>query len=249
MARETFQFLIGVFGGAEDHQFHLVELVLSDEAAGVFPIGAGFAPEAGRMRGVSEGEDVLGQGFFAVQVRQRHLGCRNQEVIIVAQAKEVVLELRQLAGSGHAGTIHHEGREDLPVSMGRGMQVQHEIDQRAFQARARSARNRKPGAGHARRPFEIQDAQRFSDVPVRFGGKRERGRSAPPPYLRIGAGIRAGRDGLVRNVGNPERDGVQPLFGVSQGIFKGLDAVSDIPRLLHERVRRLLLPLEFGDLI
>src|SRR3989449_11422529 len=106
------------------------------------------------------------------------------------------------------------------------MQIQHEVDQCPFQARARAAVYREPSASHAGGALEVQDAERFAELPVLLGRERQRGWLPPTPDFLIRGGIRADRYGWMRDVGDPEREGVQPVFGVAQGIFEGLESVS-----------------------
>jgi len=98
----------------------------------------------------------------------------GSEVIVIAQAKEVALELREWPVPVILPCSRGKG-EDFLVPVFGGMQVQHEVDQCPFQARARAAVHRESGASHAGGALEVQDAS-DSRVPSGAWAKRQRGR-------------------------------------------------------------------------
>ena len=79
-ARERLERGRRLLGGDEHDDLDLVELVLADHAARVASGRAGLGAEAGRVRGVEERERIRGEHLVAVQVRDRHLGGRDQVV-------------------------------------------------------------------------------------------------------------------------------------------------------------------------
>ncbi len=52
-----------------------------------------------------------------MKIGHRHLGGGNQVVVQAFQLKHVLLELGQLAGTGHAVGVTDKGREDLCITL------------------------------------------------------------------------------------------------------------------------------------
>ena len=75
--------------------------MLADQAAHVRAVRAGLAAEARRVGGVAQRQRAAVEDLVAVQVRERHLGGRDQvEIPVAGDLEQVLLELRQLAGAG-----------------------------------------------------------------------------------------------------------------------------------------------------
>ena len=138
MAGQFFQRLPGLVGAHDLHQLHLVELVLADHAARVLAVAAGLGAEARRVADELERQRLGGDDLVAHDVGHRHFGGRDQvELAAVGarHAEQVFLELRQLAGAEHAVGIDQVGHVDLGVAVLGGVQVEHELGERAMQAR------------------------------------------------------------------------------------------------------------------
>jgi hypothetical protein len=84
VTRQLFEFVVRLLGRREFHEFDLVELVLPDEPAHVRAVGSGFAAETRRVGRVGQRKQPAVENLFAMEVRQRHFGRRNQEQIPVA---------------------------------------------------------------------------------------------------------------------------------------------------------------------
>ena len=82
----------------ELHDFDFLKLVLADDAANIASVGAGFRPEAGRIRRKLNRQLAL-QRLIGVEVRQRNLRRRNQPIVGTFELEEIVGELGQLAGA------------------------------------------------------------------------------------------------------------------------------------------------------
>ena len=165
-----------------------------------------------------------------MQVRHRYFRSRNQEVVFVLHAEEIVLELRKLTGPSHRRTIHHEGRQHLSISVLGGVQIEHVVDQRSFQPGPGSGHDGKPGSGNLRGSIEIQDAEMLSDFPMGFGGARKRRDGAPSTDFDILRGISPHRDRGMGKIGDAKRNVSERLLDFSEGSLGVLDA---IPQLLH----------------
>ena len=116
-------------------ELDFVELVLADEAAHVLAVGARLAAETGRVGRVAQRQEALVQDLFAVEIGERHLGRRHEVVVGAFEMEQVGLELRQLAGADQAVAIDDERRQHLAVAVSGGVQVEHEGDESALEAR------------------------------------------------------------------------------------------------------------------
>ena len=59
------------------------------------------------------------------------------------------------------------------------MQMQHEVDERAREARTGADQHREPRRGDLGAPLEVDDAERGADIPVRLRRERELARTTP----------------------------------------------------------------------
>ena len=174
MQAEAFQHLFGAGGhalvlghgllgrGDRDH-LHLDELMLADHAPGVAPRSPRLGAETGGQRGDAHGQGLLVENFLAHQIGQRHLGGGDQPEVL-ARAKLVVAELRELRGAIHGVVAHQHRRVHLFITVVLGVQVQHELAQRPLQPRQRPAQDHEARTRHFCRPLEIHQAQRLADL-------------------------------------------------------------------------------------
>ena len=72
----------------------------------------------------------------------------------------------QLAGAVEAGGIGHERRQDFGIAVVLGMDVQHEIDERAFELRAQTPVDGETRAGDFGGALEIENAEVGAQVPM-----------------------------------------------------------------------------------
>ena len=157
-----------------------MELVLADQAAHVLAVRPRFAAETHRVGRVPERQLAAVEDLVAVQVRDRHFGRRHEvQVPVSGDLEEVGLELRQVAGAQQGGGVHQVRRIDLGVAVFARMQVEHEVDERAHHARAFAQRDGETRAGHARRAFEVENAQFDREVVVRPCGVKSKTRGVP----------------------------------------------------------------------
>src|SRR4029453_7824654 len=120
-----------VFDAGDLYQFHLVELMLADQAADVLSIRSGFAAKAWRVGGVVQRELAAVKNLCAMEIGQRHFGGRNQkEIPFTGNLEEIRFELRQLTGALQRRGVGEERRFDLAVAMLASVEVEHEVDQR-----------------------------------------------------------------------------------------------------------------------
>src|SRR6266487_744115 len=72
-------------GMREAEHLRLVELVHTEDAAGVLPVRAGLAAEARREPGVAQGERVWVDDLTAMQRRERDLARPDEEQLAVVE--------------------------------------------------------------------------------------------------------------------------------------------------------------------
>ena len=131
-----------MLGRGEAHDLDLVELVLTDQAAHVSTVRAGFAAKAGRVRRVTERQLRGVQDLVGVQVRDRDLGGRNQvqraRVVRIAALglEQIFFELRQLARAAQRFGFDQVRRIHLGVAVLARVQIEHERRERSLEARA-----------------------------------------------------------------------------------------------------------------
>ena len=80
----------GLFGSAVDESLDLVELVDSDDSAGVFSVAARFAPKARRPTGVTQRPGGKVENLIAVVAGQWNLLGTDQIEIIGFQAVDLI---------------------------------------------------------------------------------------------------------------------------------------------------------------
>jgi len=184
-----------------------------------------------------------------VNIRHRHLGRRDQEVIRLVHPEEVLFEFRKLARPRHAGAVHHERRQHLRVAVLGGVQIQHEVDDRPFEQRTHPPVEREARPGDFRAAGEIEDAQVLADLPVRFGLEVE-GRLFPPgPHDGVVRRARPADYGFVRQIRDREHQILQILFRLLQRIFQCLDPGRYLAHLCDDGGGIFLALLLFPDLL
>ncbi len=90
VADEHFELAIGVVGPRDVHELDLVELVLANHAARVLAVRSRFRAEARRVRRQAQRQPIGLDDRVAHEVRQRHLGSRNQAQLVLALEREQV---------------------------------------------------------------------------------------------------------------------------------------------------------------
>ena len=159
---------------AEAYQLHLIELMDAQQPARVFARRARFAPETGRVRGVAHRQRRAVEDLVAVEVRHWNLRGRDEKQI-VRGAIHVGFELGQLAGADHDFTPHQKRRLDLGVAMFAGVEVEHEVDERARQPSTLSLEHWESRTRELRASGQVQDPELLRDFPMRLAAFRRRG--------------------------------------------------------------------------
>ena len=110
--RKFFEVLVAVIVAHDANHFNLIELMLTDHAASVTSIGTCFRTEARRVSGDLDGQIACLEHLARDAVGKRHLSRRNQVkgftlafLTALLGCKEVLLELRQLAGARSVSAV------------------------------------------------------------------------------------------------------------------------------------------------
>ena len=98
--------LVAVVFSRNAHHFNLVELMLTDHAAGISPVGAGFRSKARRMRRNLDRKIAFLEHLARNRICERHFGCRDQIHLVALSflaallgCKKIFFKLRQLTGA------------------------------------------------------------------------------------------------------------------------------------------------------
>ena len=212
VGHQRFEFVVAGLGRHELDELDLVELVDADEPARVLARRARFAPEAGGVRHELQRQRGAND-LFAVVVGDGDFGGRDQPEVVLGAVVHVFGHLGELAGAGHGRGGDEVGGADLGVAVLLGVHVQHVRDERPLEFRADAREEREPGAAHARRAREVEEAQLLAQRHVVLGLEVEFARLAPGAVHDVVLGAEAARHAAVREV----RD------GQDQALLLGLD--------------------------
>ena len=155
--------------------------MLADDAARVFAVRAGLAAEAGGPSAILHRQTLGFEDFVAVKVRHRHFRGGNKPQVVPFELEEVPGELRQLARAVERRGIDHEGRKHFRIAVLAGVNVEHEVRERALEPGAKASIHGESRPGDLGRAFEVQNSERRPQVPVSFGLEIEFSRLPPAP--------------------------------------------------------------------
>ncbi len=234
------------------HHLDLVELVLADHAARVLAVAPRLRAEARRVRGEPDRQRLRVEDLAADRVRERDLGGRDQvERLRLAllpalpHREHVGLELRQLRRADERLGVDDVGRVALDVAVLARLDVEHELRERAVQAREPAAQEREARARELRGRLEVEQAEALAEVRVILHREVERARRPPAADLDVVVGRPADWRRRVREVRQPEQEVAQlRLHAVELGLER-LQRVAE-PRDLGEQ-RRGVRALALGD--
>ena len=120
---------------------------------------ASFAPETWRIGNKLFRKIDNAQNFVAMNVRQLDFRSRRKEELVLLQPIHVSFKFRQLRCANHAIASHQKRRADLDITVLSRMQVDHEINQGAFQLCTCSRETDKTAAAKLRSAFQIEELQ------------------------------------------------------------------------------------------
>ena len=122
--------------------------MLADHAAGIAAGRPRLGAKARRQRGQPHRQFFLVEDGFADEICQRNfgggdetepfaleIGARYGQQFALDGPELVVFEFRQLSRSEHRGVAHQQRRIDLGIAVFVGVQIEHELADRALQPR------------------------------------------------------------------------------------------------------------------
>ncbi len=158
------------------------------------------------------------------------------------------MEFRQLAGAEQAVAVHQVRRVDLDVAVLLRVHVEHELGERAVQARHGALHQREARPADLRRGVEVEAAEFGAEVDMVLRGKAEFARRAPAPDFHV-VGLRlAGRHALVRQVGNHRDESIDAVEEIGERLLVALQLVAEAGDFLHHGSGVLALGLQLADL-
>src|SRR5260370_8443730 len=178
----------------------LLELMLAENATGVFSGGAGFGAEAGRPGGDVDGEFFFGNGLVTVKIVEFDFGSGREPEVRVLDLEEVGCKFRQLACTSERGGVHQEGRKDFCVAVLARVHIEEKTSQCALEARSPAFVDGEARAGDFRSGRKIENAGAFARFPVRLGSEIEFRRRAPAADFFIFGGTGSDWHGSVSNL-------------------------------------------------
>jgi hypothetical protein len=137
-----------------DSSVDLVELMDPEDPARVLAGGSRLAPEAGREAGVAERQILLRQDLVVVERRQGHLGGADQVQVVVGQAVDLLLGIRQEAGPVEGALAHEHGRHHGLESLA-AEPLQRKPNQRELEHHEVPEQVGKPRPRQPRAPFHV----------------------------------------------------------------------------------------------
>ena len=241
MRGQRLQSLVGLVRADDVHELDLLELVLAQHPPRVLAVRPRLAPEAGRVAYEPHRQIVRLQDPLARDVGDRDLGGRDQVQVVLVDPEQVVDELRELSGAAQ-----HVGRDeirdvDLPVAVLAGVHVDHELDERAVQAREPPAQGDEPAPGELRRQLEVERAERDAEVGVVLRLEVEARRLPDPALLAVVVLVPALGHGVVGEIGDLEGDALDLGLELRKPGLPGLQLVAE-PRHVREQRLDVLAP-------
>ena len=193
-----------MFGGAvfrardADH-FDLFELVLTQHAGCIAACRSCFGPETLGVGHVATGQVAFVDGESVDNIGQCDLSSWDQPPTIRCLIA-VFAKFRQLTGAIHHFFAHQDGRDRFRQPVFLDMHVQHELRQRAVQARNGAGKQNETAAGKLGRSFEIHPGADRGNVKMLYWIKIEVARVTIAVDFNVIVFIRTVRDGVIRQV-------------------------------------------------
>ena len=149
--------------------------------------------------------------------------------------KQILLELGQLPGALHHLRVDQQRHVAFDVAVLAGVQVEHELRQRAVQARDAAAQHGEARAGQFRTSLAVEPTVARAQFHVVAHRKIERARRAPAVLLDVTRLVRALGHIGSRQIGDAERDFRHLCLDVGQPLLVGLEAIAQAGHLGHQR--------------
>ncbi len=250
VAGQLFVLFIRIFRPRELDQFHLLELMLADDAAHVLAVRSGLAAEARRVGRERDWQPRGIEHFVAVEICDRDFGGGNEPEILFAvrHAEGIGAELRQLPRSVHRIGIHQVRRKNFGVPVLAGVQIEHEIGERTFEFGAQVPVDGEARAGEFHGALQVENAEFGAEFPVRLGSEIEFRRRAPAAGFDIVVGAVADGHTRVRKIRDAGENIAQSVIEIGRRFFQRLNLLAQFLGLGHGRACILAGLLELGNL-
>ncbi len=160
-----FEGSVAVLGFLDAHDFHLIELVETVEAAHVLAVAAGFATEACRVGAVLDGELVAGDDDVTVEVGDRYFGGGDEVEAVEVDEVHLAFLVGELTCTVAGGFVHHIGGLYFKVA-GSGGFVEEELDECALELGTFAEIYGETGAGYLDTEFEVNEIVLGGQIPV-----------------------------------------------------------------------------------
>ena len=127
VVRKFLLVLIAIVFPRNTNHFDLIELVLTNHAARIVTVGAGFRSKTRRVcRHLNRQVRIL-EHEAGDLIGQCHFRCRNQEEVLGGNMEHIIFKFRKLSGPDHRVAVYHERRQNFCKSVFFCMEIQHEI--------------------------------------------------------------------------------------------------------------------------
>jgi len=167
--------LMGVRGVAVGEHLDLVELVHSDDAAGVLAVRARLAAETGRPGDIAPRQ--ITDDLVHVIAGERHLGRPDQVEVLLWQLVDLGRVRAEEPGALH-GLRLDQHRRDHRREAGLDRLLHREVEHGELQLRADSGQVEEPGARHLRAAFHVDGAEALAQLQMVLGLEVEGPRGA-----------------------------------------------------------------------
>jgi len=158
--------------------------------------------------------------------------------------EQIFAELRQLASTVQRGVVDQVRHVGLQVAVLLGVQIQHELGQRAVHAGDLPFHHHEARTGQLNRGGKIQPAGHFTQIDVIAHREVVLARFAPAGHFQVFAVVFTIRHGVVRQV--RQRQGVIADLAL-QRIQRRLGGIQLVTQLVHFATQRLdVFPTRFG---
>ncbi len=133
--------------------------------------------------------------------------------------------------------LHHVRRIDLGVTVVLDMAMEHEGNQGSLQLGPGPFEQIESGAAQLGSPGEIDDVQRFAQVPVSLGLEVEAAGLSPGPRCHVVFRGLADRNAGVRDIGNPEESVLELLLDGRGFRLDSFHAVANLAQVQGRFIR------------
>src|SRR5271156_3473059 len=97
---------VRIFRPGKLYQFHLLKLVLADNAAYIFPIRSRLATKTWRVCRKRNGQTLRAENLVAIQIRDRHFGSGDKKEISLIHEDSAMKCLREASAVSHVKELN-----------------------------------------------------------------------------------------------------------------------------------------------